>query len=136
MLIHSFKHNFFSTFFLNCHRFSNNLDSKNFSFEKINNELYVHDRAYGTFKIDDPLILNILRTNIFKKSLKIMQHGIPGLIGWSAPVSRGEHMLGSYLIVRKLTDSKKEQIASLIHDLSHRTFSHTIDIVFKETLKG
>ena len=128
MIINRFKNKKISVF--------SSSHSNNSFFEKINNELFVHDRAYGTFKIDDPQILKILSTNIFNKSLKIMQHGIPGLIGWSAPVSRGEHMLGSYLLVRKLTDNKIEQIASLIHDLSHRTFSHTIDIVFKDFLKG
>lgn len=136
MILNHLKNKKFTIFYSYYSQFSNHLDSNNFSFEKINNILYIHDRAYGNFKIDNPQIIKILSTKIFKKSLQIMQHGVPGVIGWTAPVSRGEHMIGTYLIVRKLTDNRIEQIAGLIHDLSHRTFSHTIDIVFKDTLKG
>ncbi len=60
------------------------------------NSLYVSDRAYGEFKISDPRVLRVFNSKIFQKTLKITQHGVPGLIGWSEPVSRGEHMIGAY----------------------------------------
>ena len=35
------------------------------------------------------------------------------------------------LLIRKLSGSLKEQIAGLLHDVSHTAFSHVIDFVFE-----
>ena len=100
------------------------------------NYLEVNDRAYGNFTIKEPYIIKVFKTKIFQKTLKITQHGVPGLIGWSAPISRGEHMFGAFLLVRKLTENQEEQLAALVHDITHRTFSHLIDLVFRDSLHG
>ncbi|MGQ0452819.1 HD domain-containing protein, partial [Bacillus sp. SS-TM] len=41
-----------------------------------------------------------------------------------------DHSVGVMLLVKKLGGSVKEQIASLLHDVSHTAFSHVIDYVF------
>jgi HD superfamily phosphohydrolase len=43
--------------------------------------------------------------------------------------TRFEHSLGVYYLLRKFNASLEEQIAGLIHDVSHATFSHGIDYV-------
>ena len=72
MILNHLKNKKFTIFYLKYSQFSNHLDSNNFLLEKINNILYIHDRAYGIFKIDNPQIAKILSTQIFKKSLKIL----------------------------------------------------------------
>jgi HD superfamily phosphohydrolase len=58
-----------------------------------------------------------------------MQHGISGLIGITEPITRYEHSVGALLLVRRLGGSLDEQIAALLHDVSHTAFSHVIDYV-------
>ena len=59
-----------------------------------------------------------------------MQHGITGLIGICSQSSRLEHSIGTMLLVERLGGSLKEQIAALLHDVSHTVFSHVIDHVY------
>jgi len=44
--------------------------------------------------------------------------------------NRFEHSVGVYLLLRKYRASLQEQVAGLLHDISHTAFSHIIDYVF------
>src|SRR5262249_7497130 len=44
-------------------------------------------------------------------------------------VTRREHSLGVYLLLRRLGASRREQVAGLLHDISHTAFSHAVDFV-------
>ena len=59
----------------------------------------------------------------------VLQHGITALIGITQPVTRFDHSVGVMLLVRRLGGSLEEQIAALLHDVSHTAFSHVIDYV-------
>ncbi|MCJ7700867.1 MAG: HD domain-containing protein, partial [Anaerolineales bacterium] len=48
----------------------------------------------------------------------------------TSPTSRFEHSVGALLLVRRLGASLEEQVAALLHDISHTAFSHVIDYVF------
>ncbi len=48
----------------------------------------------------------------------------------SKTVTRYEHSVGVYLLLRRLSAGRQEQIAGLLHDVSHTAFSHVADIVF------
>jgi uncharacterized protein len=60
----------------------------------------------------------------------VLQHGISGLLGVTRPTSRFEHSIGVMILVSRLGASLEEQIAALLHDVSHTAFSHVVDYVF------
>ncbi|OGY44976.1 MAG: hypothetical protein A2729_01790 [Candidatus Buchananbacteria bacterium RIFCSPHIGHO2_01_FULL_39_14] len=45
-------------------------------------------------------------------------------------MSRFDHSLGVMLLLRKFKTPLNEQIAGLLHDISHTAFSHVVDFVF------
>lgn len=87
------------------------------------------DLIYGTVEISEPVLLELLQTDALQRLDQVMQHGITGLIGLTDPVSRLDHSLGTLLLVRRLGADLPEQIAALLHDVSHTAFSHVIDYV-------
>src|SRR5512136_2721840 len=88
-----------------------------------------HDSVYGAAHIDEPVLLDLLQTAALHRLGGVLQHGITGLIGVTRPTTRLEHSLGVMLLVRRLGGSLEEQIAALLHDVSHTAFSHVIDYV-------
>jgi len=87
------------------------------------------DSIYGTFKIEEPVLLALMKTAVLRRLKGVLQHGITGLIGITAKTTRYDHSMGAMLIVRQLGGSLEEQIAALLHDVSHTAFSHVIDYV-------
>ncbi len=68
-------------------------------------------------------------TQAMQRLRGVLQHGITALIGITQPVTRFDHSVGVMLLVRRLGGSLEEQIAALLHDVSHTAFSHVIDYV-------
>ncbi|KAL9644499.1 hypothetical protein ABK040_009363 [Willaertia magna] len=103
--------------------------------------LKIIDPMYGTFDFENDLsfskLLYKLLNNCFalKRLNKIHQAGAVWL--WNKNlfnVTRLEHSIGVMLLIRKLKPSDLEQqIAGLLHDISHTAFSHVIDYVVKNT---
>jgi len=46
-------------------------------------------------------------------------------------VTRYEHSIGVYLLLKKFAASLEEQVAGLLHDTPHTAFSHVADFVFE-----
>ncbi|MGV3558713.1 HD domain-containing protein [Larkinella arboricola] len=57
---------------------------------------------------------------------------LSNFIGVDTPITRFQHSVGVMLLSQKLNAPLKEQIAALLHDISHTAFSHVIDHVFRE----
>ncbi len=87
-------------------------------------------RLYGPVEIEEPVLLDVMSSAAMQRLRGVLQHGISALIGITVPVSRFEHSVGVMLLVRRLGGSVEEQIAALLHDVSHTAFSHVIDYVF------
>lgn len=93
------------------------------------------DRVYGEFEITEPVILEIINGPSLQRLKGIDQAGYRPL--WAKPDikvgkydhTRFAHSLGVYFLLRKYGASLEEQIAGLIHDVSHSAFSHCIDYV-------
>ena len=89
------------------------------------------DRVYGAVEIDEPVLLDVLETGAMRRLGGVLQHGITAWLGITRRTSRLEHSLGVTILVRRLGAPLKEQIAALLHDVSHTAFSHVIDYVFE-----
>lgn len=85
------------------------------------------DEIYGTIKITEPVILDLMKSPSLKRLKDIDQAGYfePHFPGSSR--TRFEHSVGVYLLLKKYSAPIEEQIAGLIHDVSHTAFSHCAD---------
>ena len=92
--------------------------------------MHLEDRIYGPTTITDPALIALINSRAMQRLKGVLQHGISSLVGITAPVSRFEHSVGAMLLVQQLGGSLEEQIAALLHDVSHTAFSHVIDYVF------
>ncbi|KKB72743.1 MULTISPECIES: HD domain-containing protein [Bacillus] len=90
----------------------------------------INDRLYGEADVE-PVLDELIRSGGVQRLKGIHQGGASFLVhpGWN--VTRYEHSLGVMLLIRKLGGSLEEQIAGLLHDVSHTAFSHVIDDVFQ-----
>lgn len=88
------------------------------------------DAIYGSAEISDPILIDLIHSNAMQRLRGVLQAGITGLLGITRPTTRFEHSVGAMLVVRRLGGSVEEQIAALLHDVSHTAFSHVIDHVF------
>jgi HD superfamily phosphohydrolase len=87
-------------------------------------------RVYGSVEIDEPVLLDLMESAAVRRLHGVLQHGISGLLGITHPTTRYEHSVGVMILVRRLGALLEEQIAALLHDVSHTVFSHVIDYVF------
>jgi uncharacterized protein len=94
------------------------------------------DRIYGEIKIEESALLELIRTKEIQRLKSIDQAGYPPLYynPRFLPLSeihhtRFEHSLGVCYLLKRFGASLEEQIAGLIHDVSHSAFSHCIDYV-------
>lgn len=97
------------------------------------------DRIYGEVEISEPIVLELLASPTLQRLKGIGQYGyLPGYTivptgGFpGGPVSRFEHSVGVFLLLRKYGASFEEQIAGLLHDISHAVFSHGVDYVLRD----
>ncbi|QBD81629.1 HD domain-containing protein [Ktedonosporobacter rubrisoli] len=93
----------------------------------------VEDQIYGEIEIIEPVLLDLLSTEALQRLRNIHQAGALYLVRPGKHTSRYEHSVGVMLLVRRLGGSVEEQIAALIHDVSHTAFSHVIDRVFENS---
>jgi HD superfamily phosphohydrolase len=93
-------------------------------------KLLLKDRVYGPVEITYPVLFELLGTRAVQRLGGVLQHGVTALIGITRPTSRLEHSLGVMALVQRLGGGVEEQVAALLHDVSHTAFSHVIDYVF------
>ncbi|KAA0786719.1 HD domain-containing protein [Bacillus wiedmannii] len=91
--------------------------------------MIISDVLYGEFEVDQVLEELILSKSV-QRLKGIHQNGASYLINEKWNVTRFDHSVGVMLLVKKLGGSVEEQIAGLLHDVSHTAFSHVIDYVF------
>lgn len=92
--------------------------------------MQIQDTVYGVVEITQPVVLDLINTVAMQRLHGVLQHGVSALIGVTSTTTRFEHSMGTMLLVRRLGANLDEQIAALLHDVSHTAFSHVIDYVF------
>src|SRR5258708_6310808 len=91
-----------------------------------------HDPIYGRETIDEPVLLDLLDSAALGRLRGVLQHGVTALLEITKPITRYEHSVGVMLLVRRVGGRLTEQVAALLHDVSHTAFSHVIDHVFHD----
>ncbi|KFN01658.1 HD domain-containing protein [Bacillus clarus] len=91
--------------------------------------MFISDVIYGEFEVDKVLEELILSKPV-QRLKGVHQAGASYLMNEKWNVTRFDHSVGVMLLIKKLGGSVEEQIAGLLHDVSHTAFSHVIDYVF------
>ncbi|MFA5228282.1 MAG: HD domain-containing protein [Candidatus Paceibacterota bacterium] len=87
------------------------------------------DRIYGKVEINEPVILDLINCSTLQRLKEIDQAGYFEVYFPKTSFSRFEHSIGVFLLLKSYNAPIEEQIAGLIHDVSHSAFSHCIDYV-------
>lgn len=91
--------------------------------------MVIKDRVYGEIEVSSGVLQELISSGVVQRLKGIAQHGVPDEY-YSVPgFSRFDHCVGVMLLLKKLGASEEEQIAGLLHDVSHTAFSHMIDWV-------
>ena len=87
------------------------------------------DKIYGNIEITEPVILDLIYSKTLQRLKDIDQAGYQEPYFPDTQLSRFEHSVGVFSLLKKYGSPIEEQIAGLIHDVSHSAFSHCIDYV-------
>lgn len=85
---------------------------------------------YGTFPVKERVIFDLIQSAAFQRIRHIHQYGVMRWIRNAKEYSRYSHCLGVWAILRRFNAPLNEQIAGLLHDVSHTVFSHLGDHIF------
>lgn len=91
--------------------------------------MIISDVLYGEYEVDQ-VVEELISSKSMQRLKGIHQAGASYLMNEKWNVTRFDHSVGVMLLVKKLGGSVEEQIAGLLHDVSHTAFSHVIDYVF------
>jgi hypothetical protein len=98
------------------------------------------DWVYGTVEIEDKVILELINANAVQRLKGINQGGPLVLLNSNHFLSeykttRFDHSMGVCILLKKFNASLEEQIAGLLHDISHMVFSHASDFLFNRNIE-
>lgn len=79
----------------------------------------IDDQLYGRQTITESVLVELLRSPALARLAGVNQHGISGLLNITPRVTRLEHSVGALLLVRIVGARIDEQVAALLHDVSH-----------------
>jgi len=85
---------------------------------------------YGPIEVEEPVLLELIDSPIFQRLKSIHQYGVAYYTTHREEYNRYDHSIGVFAILRANNASLEEQIAGLLHDVSHTAFSHVGDWVF------
>lgn len=86
---------------------------------------------YGNFEISEPILIDLINHPYMQRLKKVRQYGVSHFVITPCEYNRFDHSIGVFLLLRKHGASLNEQIAGLLHDVSHTVFSHVGDWIFK-----
>ncbi|KAI1084340.1 hypothetical protein F5B20DRAFT_524536 [Whalleya microplaca] len=92
----------------------------------------IDDQLYGKHTISEPVLVELLQSPVVTRLAGVHQHGVSGFLGITPKVTRLEHSVGAFLLVRHVGAGLDEQVAALLHDISHTAMSHVVDFALTE----
>jgi len=97
--------------------------------------MIIEDKVYGKEKINEQVLIDLINSAAVQRLKEISQFGMPDEYYHLPTFSRFEHSIGVMILLRRLGAGLEEQIAGLLHDISHTAFSHVIDWVMGDPTK-
>ncbi len=91
--------------------------------------MIINDSVYGEVEIDSKVLIELIGSPSIQRLKGISQLGLPTRLYFKDVYSRYEHSLGVMILLKMLGASEEEQVAGLLHDVSHTAFSHVVDWV-------
>ena len=91
------------------------------------------DRVYGKEEIKEQVLIDLISCKSVQRLRGLAQYGLPDRYYHKKNFSRYEHSIGVMIFLRQLGAYLNEQIAGLLHDVSHTSFSHIGDWIFGTT---
>lgn len=88
------------------------------------------DTFYGPIEVQEPVLLELIDSPVFQRLKHIHQYGVSYYTTHREEYNRYDHSIGVFAILRAQKVSLEEQIAGLLHDVSHTAFSHVGDWIF------
>jgi HD superfamily phosphohydrolase len=100
----------------------------------------IEDKLYGSLEVDDPLIVELINSKPIQRLKGITQAGYVIFLSPTHPyakfnITRYEHSIGVYALLKKIGASRLEQVAGLLHDISHPVFAHCLDFLYGRELQ-
>lgn len=89
--------------------------------------ILIVDDIYGEERVHEPVLVELLRSPEVQRLQGICQYGITSFLGLTPRVTRLEHSVGAFILVRRVGATLEEQVAALLHDISHTVLSHDVD---------
>ncbi|MDD5110236.1 MAG: HD domain-containing protein [Patescibacteria group bacterium] len=96
--------------------------------------MHYQDRIYGSVEIAEPVAVALIESPALQRLKGIDQQGYFEPYFPGTAHNRFEHSVGVFLLLKKFGAPLEEQIAGLLHDVSHVVFSHCIDYVMREKI--
>jgi len=97
--------------------------------------MILEDKVYGEEKIREDVLIDLINSYSLERLKGISQFGMPDEYYYKDGFSRYEHSSGVMVLLRKMHANLNEQIAGLLHDVSHTAFSHVIDWTIGDPIK-
>ena len=80
--------------------------------------------------MQEPVLIELIESSAFQRLKGIHQYGVGYYTTHREEYSRYDHSLGVFALLRAKNCCLEEQIAGLLHDVSHTVFSHVGDWIF------
>ena len=88
------------------------------------------DTFYGPIDVQETVLTDLIHSPAMQRLKKIHQYGVSFYTTHKENYTRYDHSLGVFAVLRLKGAPLDEQIAGLLHDVSHTAFSHVGDWVF------
>jgi uncharacterized protein len=97
--------------------------------------MLIQDKVYGDTEISEQVLVDLINSKELQRLKEISQLGLPKEYDHRPYFTRYDHSIGVLILLRRLDASVEEQIAGLLHDVSHTAFSHVVDVIFGDATK-
>lgn len=92
----------------------------------------IEDKIYGEFEVEG-VLEELINTKVVQRLKNIHQGGASYLVNPNWNVTRYDHSVGTMIFIKIIGGILEEQIAGLLHDISHTAFSHVVDFALNKS---